>query len=79
MCYAIPAKVTEIRGEEAQVDYGGVAKKVNISLLRGLRVGDYVLVHAGFAIERLDRKSAEESLKLIEEVMLASQGGSGDG
>jgi hydrogenase expression/formation protein HypC len=65
MCYAIPAKVTELKGDTAKVDYGGVTKKVNTSLLEKLAIGDYVLIHAGFAIEKLDKKSAEESLEII--------------
>lgn len=65
MCYAIPGKITRMAGEEATLDYGGVTKKVNISLVANLKAGDYVLVHAGFAIEKLDKKTAEESLKTI--------------
>ena len=65
MCYAIPGKITHMKGEEATLDYGGVTKKVNISLVANLKAGDYVLVHAGFAIEKLDKKTAEESLKTI--------------
>ena len=65
MCYAIPAKIIEINGEEAKVDYGGVIKKINISLIDDPIEGDYILIHAGFAIEKLDKKSAEESLEII--------------
>ena len=65
MCYAIPAKIIEINGEEAKVDYGGVIKKINISLIDDPIKGDYILIHAGFAIEKLDKKSAEESLEII--------------
>ena len=50
MCYAIPAKILEINGETAKVDYGGVMKNVNICLLESLKIGDYILIHAGFAI-----------------------------
>jgi hydrogenase expression/formation protein HypC len=67
MCYAIPARVLDIDGDDASVDWGGIVKKVNVSLVDGLKVGDYVLIHAGFAIERLNQRSAEESLKIIME------------
>ncbi|MBN2367979.1 HypC/HybG/HupF family hydrogenase formation chaperone [Candidatus Woesearchaeota archaeon] len=69
MCYAIPAKIIEKKDQDAKVDYGGVIKKVNLSLLDGAEVDDFVLIHAGFAIEKLDRKSAEESLKIIRNYM----------
>jgi len=69
MCYAIPAKVTELKGDTVKVDYGGVSKKVNTSLLDKLKIGDYVLIHAGFAIEKLDKKSAEESLEIIQNMV----------
>ena len=65
MCYAIPAKILKLRGDSASVDYGGVTKTVNVSLVENLYTGDFVLVHAGFAIEKLDPKSAEESLAII--------------
>lgn len=74
MCYAIPAKILQIDGDTAKVDYGGVKKNINISLLESVRKGDYVLIHAGFAIEKLEKQSAEESLELIREMMqLADQ------
>ncbi|MBN1157098.1 HypC/HybG/HupF family hydrogenase formation chaperone [Candidatus Woesearchaeota archaeon] len=65
MCYAIPAKIIKINEDSAEVDYGGVIKKVNVSLIEDAKAGDFVLIHAGFAIEKLDRKSAEESLQII--------------
>ena len=69
MCYAIPAEVLEINGDDAKVDYGGVKKTINICLLKEVRIGDFVLIHAGFAIEKLDKKSAEESLELMREML----------
>ena len=69
MCYAIPAKIIEIDGETAYVDYGGVKRKVNVSLMESIKTGDYILIHAGFAIEKLSKKSAEETLQLIHDVM----------
>lgn len=70
MCYAIPAEIKDIKDDEtAVVDYGGVTKEVNLSLVNDPKVGEFVLVHAGFAIEVLDKKSAEESLKIIRKHM----------
>jgi hydrogenase expression/formation protein HypC len=66
MCYAIPAKILTIKGEEASVDYGGITKTINITLLEKPSVGDFILIHAGFGIEKLDKRSAEESLKIIQ-------------
>jgi hydrogenase expression/formation protein HypC len=73
MCYAIPAKVIKIEKDTATVNYGGVEKKVNISLIDSVKKDDYILIHAGFAIEILDKKSAEESLQLIRELVAASE------
>jgi hydrogenase expression/formation protein HypC len=78
MCLAIPAKVLEVSGSRARVDFGGgVTREVNVSLLERVKVGDYVIVHAGFAIQILDSEEAEKTLKLWEEVLEAGfEGGS---
>ena len=69
MCLAIPAKVLEWKGDHASVDFGdGTRREVNISLV-DVHVGDYVIVHAGFAIQILDEKEARETLKLWEEIV----------
>lgn len=69
MCLAIPAKVIEIRGNTAKVDFGeGVLRAVNVTLVNP-RLGEYVLVHAGYAIQVIDRKAAEETLRLWEEIL----------
>ena len=69
MCLAIPAKVLEVKGDVAKVDFGqGVAREVNVMLV-DTKAGEYVLVHAGYAIERLDQKAAEESLRMWQEVL----------
>lgn len=69
MCYAIPAKVIEIRGDMGIVDFGnGVRREVLLGLV-DVKVGDYVLVHAGYAIKVLDEESALEILKEFEEVL----------
>jgi len=69
MCLAIPAEVLEIEGTTAKVDFGeGVLRKVN-AMLVDAKVGEYVLVHAGYAIQVIDRKAAEETLKMWEEIL----------
>lgn len=68
MCYAIPAKILEIKNNEAKVDYGGVLKKINISLMPDVKINDYVLVHAGFAIEKVSEISAKETLKILKQI-----------
>lgn len=65
MCYAIPAEIVEIAEDMARVDYGGVVKDVNISLVDGAVVGDFVLIHAGFALEKLERQNAMDALEII--------------
>ena len=69
MCLAIPARVVRIRGETAEVDFGeGVLREVNVALVEA-RVDEYVLVHAGYAIQVVDRKEAAETLKLWNEIL----------
>jgi hydrogenase expression/formation protein HypC len=73
MCLAIPAKVVELKESTAKVDFGeGVLRDVNVTLVEA-KVGEYVLVHAGYAIQVLDRKSAEETLQLWKEVLASSE------
>lgn len=73
MCYAIPAKILNKKDDFATVDYGGVIKRVNVSLIDSVSVDDYILIHAGFAIEKLKKKSAEESLRIIRNYMTESE------
>ena len=69
MCLAIPAKVMSIEGDEARVDFGeGVLREVNVTLVDS-KVGDYVLVHAGYAIQVLSEEEALETLRLWNEVL----------
>ena len=71
MCLAIPAKVMKVHDDKAQVDFGeGVLREVDISLVN-VKVGDYVLVHAGYAIQVLSREEAEETLRLWSEILEA--------
>lgn len=68
MCLAVPAKVVKINGNDAKADFGGVLQTVNVSLV-DVDIGDYVIVHAGFAIEVMDEKEAKETLELWREVL----------
>ncbi len=69
MCLAIPALVVEIlEQEQAIVDMGGVRKPISTALLDEVAVGDYVIVHVGFALSRLDPDEAAETLKLFAEL-----------
>lgn len=65
MCLAIPMKVIKVDKENAIVECGGITREVNIQFLTNVKKGDYVIVHAGFAIEKLNRKEAEKTLKII--------------
>ncbi len=69
MCLAVPMRVEEIRGYKAEVESSGVKLQVNISMVPEVKVGDYVIVHTGFAIEVLKPEEARETLKLIEEMV----------
>ncbi len=68
MCLAIPMKVKRIKEDFAEVESGRLIRSVNIQMLPSVKVGDYVLVHAGFAIERLHPDKAKETLRLINEI-----------
>ncbi|MEM2336228.1 MAG: HypC/HybG/HupF family hydrogenase formation chaperone [Candidatus Bathyarchaeia archaeon] len=69
MCLAIPAKVVSVQGNFAKVDFGGgLIKEVDISLVN-VKVDDYVLVHAGYAIQVLSKEEAEETLRLWSEIL----------
>ena len=71
MCLAVPAKVKSIDKTIASVDFGGVRKKVSLGILDGVKEGDYVLVHAGFAIAKVEKEEAENTLKVIDELKKA--------
>lgn len=68
MCLAVPAKVLEINKNIAKVDFGGVIREVDISLVE-VKIGEYVIVHAGFAIQVLDEKSARESIEIFNQIL----------
>lgn len=65
MCLAIPMKVVKIDGDEGFVESGGLKKRVNFSLMKNVRPGDYILLHAGFAIEKVKEAEAKKTIKLL--------------
>lgn len=75
MCLGIPMKVVEIEGTEALAEAGGIRKKIRLDLLEGVVLGDYVLIHTGYAIEKLHPDEALETLDLIKKVYRAGMTG----
>lgn len=73
MCLAIPGKVIKIDNNEAVVDIMGNRTKANISVLDNIQIGDYILVHAGFGIQKYDEKTAEENLELIKGLLNSTE------
>jgi len=79
MCLAAPARIEELRGGEAEsrcglVDFGGVRREVSLAFTPEARVGDYVLVHAGFALEVVDEREAAERLAALRALGLGEEG-----
>lgn len=68
MCLGIPMKILKIEGNKAQVGAGGISRRIAINFLTNPKIGDYVIVHAGFAIEKVNPKEAEETLRMLEEI-----------
>ena len=68
MCLGIPMKIKKINVGFAQVESGRLIRTINIQMLPNLKIGDYVIVHAGFAIQKVDPAKAKETLKLINEI-----------
>ncbi len=68
MCLAVPMKVVRLEGPQAEVEDRGVRRLVRVDLLEEVALGDYVIVHAGVAIDRLDVEEAEETLRLLEQI-----------
>jgi hydrogenase expression/formation protein HypC len=77
LCLAVPGRVVEIEGEVAQVEIGGIRKEASLALVAkmGIKVGDYVLIHTGYAITKVDEKEAEAILATWRMVMEAEDGG----
>ncbi|MEH6627506.1 MAG: HypC/HybG/HupF family hydrogenase formation chaperone [Motiliproteus sp.] len=69
MCLAIPVRIEEITGDEtALANIGGVRKEINIALIEDLQVGDYVILHVGYALNKIDPDEAEKTLQLFAEL-----------
>jgi hydrogenase expression/formation protein HypC len=68
MCLAVPVKVLKIEGLKALVELGGLTRQASLMLVPDTEVGDYVLLHAGFAIQRLDEGDAEETIRLFTKI-----------
>jgi hydrogenase expression/formation protein HypC len=65
MCLSIPARVVEIDGNMAKADVGGMLREISIDLCPHVALGEYVLIHAGFAIQRVDEEEARQTLDLL--------------
>lgn len=68
MCLAMPMKINKISGSSAECEAGGLTQNIRIDFINDPKPGDYVMVHAGFAIERLSEKEALENIALLEEL-----------
>ena len=73
MCLAIPVLIKSIKDKEAEVEIGGITRRISLWLTPEARVGDYALVHTGYAINILDQEEAKETLKLFEEIAEAAE------
>ena len=78
MCLAIPMEIKEIDGNEAVAEAGGIRKNVRLDLLEDAKLGDHILIHTGYAIEKLDPEEARETLELIKQVYRAGMTGSAE-
>ena len=74
MCLAIPVRILSIDGDIATGEVGGVEREVSVMMTPGVKVGDYCIVHAGFALQLLDRQEAEENLKIFAEMARHTDG-----
>ncbi len=68
MCLAIPMKIAEITGDEGFVESSGLKRKANFSLIKDPKIGEYVLLHAGFAIEKIKENEARKTLKILRSI-----------
>jgi hydrogenase expression/formation protein HypC len=79
MCLAIPSKIVKIENNVATIDVDGVRREASLLLLEDPKVGEYVIVHAGFAINKINEEHALESLKLLREAVLLTFGDKKEG
>ena len=68
MCIGVPGKIIELEEEWAVVDLGGLKRKVGTQLTENLELGDYVLIHAGYIIEKIDEQETQETLAMLAEM-----------
>ena len=68
MCLGIPMRVMKVDGNEGIVESGGLSRKANFSLMKSVKLGDYVLLHAGFAIEKIKPEEAKKTLKILKDL-----------
>ncbi len=68
MCLSLPARIISIEGDMGQVSVGGVIFRAGLQMVEGVKVGDYVLLHAGFAIEKMKEEEAMETLRILKEM-----------
>ena len=71
MCLAVPSKIIEINDQVAKVDVDGVIRETSIMLLDDIKIGDYVIVHAGFAISKVDEEAARKTLEDMRNILAA--------
>ncbi len=69
MCVAVPSRIVDIEGDTATIDVEGIRRKTSLLLLEDARVGDYVIVHAGYAIHTIDQTEALETLRILREAL----------
>ena len=69
MCLGVPMRVMQIEGETARCEIDGVSREASLMMVDDVEVGDFVLIHAGFAIEKLDEEDAQETLRLFRELL----------
>ncbi|MRR21153.1 HypC/HybG/HupF family hydrogenase formation chaperone [bacterium] len=75
MCLSLPAKVMKVDGDMAEVSVGGAVFRAGVQMVDGVRPGDWVLLHAGFAIGKMKEEEALETLRLLDEIGEAGSGG----
>jgi hydrogenase expression/formation protein HypC len=68
MCLSVPGKIVEIRKNMAKVDVGGFLRDISLDLYPEVTIGEYVLIHAGFAIQKVDEEEAQETLDLLKKM-----------
>lgn len=68
MCLAVPAKIIKVKDNKAEAEFGNLIKAIDVSFLDNAKVGDYVIVHAGFAIQKIDKEEAKKTLDLLNEI-----------